>query len=72
MGVNICQRTGFLTRPEDLVKEPKTGLMVRRWEADPVHPQDYVRGKRETPRPDPSPEPGDTFLEPNDVTAESL
>jgi len=72
VGDNICMRTGFLTRPGDLVKEAKTGLMVARSEADQPHPQDHVRGRPERTPPDPSPEPEDVFLTANQITRESL
>lgn len=69
----ICDRCGFKKRNYELRKE-WTGLLVCRdtcWE--PRHPQDFVRGVADRQAiPDPRPEPDDVFLDPGDVTAESL
>jgi hypothetical protein len=73
----ICDRCGFKYRHSQLRLE-WTGLMVCSgpdtngcWE--PRHPQDFVRGvKDQQSFPNPRPEPADVFLEPTEVTAESL
>lgn len=39
----ICQRTGKVMRRSEAVVDPYSGLLVHRDEADPKHPQDYVR-----------------------------
>jgi hypothetical protein len=69
---NICMRSGLKTRPSELYRE-WTGLMVRREDLDPRHPQDFVRARKDDQTvPNPRPEPTDIFLDSNEVTRESL
>lgn len=68
----ICDRSGFKVRMSDTRKE-WTGLRVRKEDWEPRHPQDYVRAVKDDQRvPDARPEPADTFLEANEVTADDL
>lgn len=68
----IDDRTGFEIRAPFSARE-WTGLVVRDGTQDPKHPQEYVRGVRDYQAPpDPSPEPNDTFLSPNQITADDL
>jgi len=68
-----CDRCARKRRHYDTVKE-WTGLIVCvDGCVDPRHPQDFLRGVADRQRvPDPRPEPPDVFLEPNEVTPESL
>lgn len=67
-----CDRCGFDFRLPQLRKE-WTGLKVCSTCFDYRHPQDFVRGvpDRQAVR-DPRPEPEPVFLNPGDVTPESL
>jgi hypothetical protein len=68
----VCDRTGFVVYASDTVKE-WTGLRVRRESAEQRHPQDHVKGRIDRQGvPDARPRPADVFLEPGDVTADSL
>lgn len=68
----ICDVCGFKLRStETRLRWDKLRVCEKDWE--PRHPQDFVRGKRDRQRvPNPRPEATDTFLEVNDVTADSL
>lgn len=66
----IDDRTGFKVRLRDLRKE-WTGYRVD--DPDRRNPQEFVRGRAERISvPDPRPEPADTFVSTNEVTAEDL
>lgn len=68
----ICDRTGFKVPAGTLVKE-WNGAMVRPESWEPRHPQDFVRGRTETPKGSPRPEPTDTFIADNaQVSASDL
>lgn len=68
----ICDVCGFKTRASDSRKR-WDGLRVCKPDWEPRHPQDFVRGNRDRQTvPDARPEPTDTFLNENDVTASSL
>ncbi len=68
----IDDRTGAKKRLVD-AKQEWTGKLVHSDEWEPRHAQDIVRGRRQkTPAPNPSPEPSDSFLAVNDVTASDL
>lgn len=69
----ICQRTGFKVRISDTVIEPRTRLRVHKDHADPIHPQDHIRAKRDKQvfRKAVS-EPADVFLALNEVTEDSF
>ncbi len=69
----ICDRTGFKVKASQTRKE-WNGLLVRVEDWEERHPQDFVRSIREKQFvDDPRPEPvEDTFVGPNDVTAEDL
>lgn len=69
---NISMRSGFRVDPRYLVREWRTGLMVPIDEMDEPHPQDFVRGIPERVRANPRPEPADTFLTANQITAADL
>jgi hypothetical protein len=57
----IDDRTGFAVRTERTSKE-WDGTIVAREDAEPRHPQDFVRARRDNMRvPDPRPEPADQF-----------
>lgn len=60
----ICDRSGFRVPVGELVKE-WNGLMVRRKDWEPRHPQDFVRGRTETHKGSPRPEQVDTFIADN-------
>lgn len=62
-----CDRSGFVVRMSDTVKEPKTNLRVARRFADPVNPLDTLRAipDRQMVR-DARPEPPDSFIDPED------
>jgi hypothetical protein len=63
----ICQRTGFVMRRSEAVKDAY-GYIVHRDHADPKHPQEQSRAVRIENVPTfISPEPTDTFLGANDV-----
>lgn len=68
-----CQRTGFKVRRSETVIEPRTRLRVLRDHADPEHPLDHIRAKRDTQvfRGNVS-EGEDRFLGTNEVTVASL
>lgn len=67
-----CDRTGFKIRASASKREWQ-GRVVREQDWEPRHPQDFVRGKRDEQRvPFYSLEGTDTFLDPNDVTEDSL
>lgn len=68
----ICDVCGFKLRStETRVRWDKLRVCEKDWE--PRHPQDFVRGKKDRQRvPNPRPEAPDTFINPNDVTADSL
>lgn len=61
----ICDRTGFKVLPGTLVKE-WNGAMVRPKSWEPRHPQDFVRGRTESPKGSPRPEPADVFIADDD------
>lgn len=68
----ICDVCGFKARASDSRKR-WDGLRVCKPDWEPRHPQDFVRGQRDRQTvPDARPEPTDTFLNENDVTASSL
>ena len=69
----LCQRTGFKVRKSEVVVEPRTRLRVLRDHADPEHPQDHIRAKRDAQvfRGNIS-EPEDRFLSINEITRASL
>jgi len=68
----ICDVCGFKLRStETRVRWDKLRVCEKDWE--PRHPQDFVRGKKDRQRvPNPRPEAPDTFINPNDVTADNL
>ena len=45
-----CDRCGFAYRQSDMRKE-WTGAVVCKWDYEPRHPQDFVRGLRDRLRP---------------------
>src|SRR4051812_44222211 len=58
----ISMRSGFRVSPSQLTRE-WTGLMVARSEADPRHPQEFVKGRVDRQSvPNPKPEATDVFL----------
>lgn len=60
----IDDRTGFKVRADRTVKE-WDGTIVAREDFEARHPQDFVRGRRDTMAvPDPRPEPADVFQYP--------
>ena len=68
----ICDRSGFKVKASETVME-WTGLIVRKEDFEPRHPQDFVRGKADNQAvPHARPEADDTFLGANDVTQSSL
>lgn len=40
--VGYCQRTGKKVLYEDLIEDPRTGLLVEKGWDDPIHPQEYL------------------------------
>lgn len=68
----ICDQTGFKVRRSQVVKQ-WDGLLVRRDQHDPRHPQELVKAKvdRVTVS-DPRPRKTDVFLEVGDVTGDDL
>jgi hypothetical protein len=63
----ICQRTGFVMRRSEAVRDPY-GFIVHKDHADPRHPQENLPPPRVERVPTfISPEPEDTFLGANDV-----
>ena len=72
-GYVLCQRTGFKVRRRDTVVESRTRLRVHRDYADPEHPQDHIRVKRDNQSfRGRVPEPPDVFLTTNQVKARDL
>lgn len=69
----ICDRCGFVFEHAQLRRE-WTGLMVCQDDFDRRHPQEFVRGVRDSQgiRPNMRPEPEDVFLNPGDVTPDDL
>lgn len=68
--LGICDRCGFKFRLKELRKE-WTGLMVCKDDYDPRHPQDFVKGVKESGGvKDARPEPTDKFV--GTVTADDL
>ena len=69
----LCQRSGFKVRLSDTIIEPRTRLQVLRSWADPEHPQDRIRAKRDKQvfRRNTSEGP-DRFLAVNEITAADL
>lgn len=68
----ICDECGFKVRVSETRKR-WDGLRVCLKDWEPRHPQDLVRGRHDRQRVATSrPEPPDTFLEINDVTADDL
>lgn len=64
--------SGFKIRASESVKQ-WNGLRVHRDWAEQRNPQDFVRAVIDQQRvPDPRPEAPDRFLEPNEVTPDSL
>ena len=68
----ICDVCGFKLRAsETRTRWDNLRVCDKDWESR--HPQDFVRGKRDRQRvPNARPEATDTFLNENDVTADSL
>ena len=66
----ICDRTGFKV-PAGTLRKEWNGLMVRPESWEPRHPQDFVRGHTETPRPSPRPEQVNDFIQDNDQVSAS-
>lgn len=67
-----CDLSGFDCKASETVLR-WDGLRVLRRFSEERHPQDFVRGVRDNPAvPWTRPEQPDTFLEPGDVTPESL
>lgn len=68
----VCDRTGFTVYASDTVKE-WNGLRVRRQSFEHRQPQDFVKGREDRQAvPDARPRTEDVFLDPGDVTVESL
>jgi hypothetical protein len=68
----ICDVTGFKIRRSEAVRT-WDGLLVRRDQADPRHPQEFVRARADLQAvPEPRPQPADYFLTENEVTPDSL
>ena len=68
----ICDVCGYKIRHSESRKR-WDGLRVCEKDWEPRHPQDFVRGKRDRQAVrDARPEPADTFLNDNDVTAADL
>jgi hypothetical protein len=62
--LRVCDRSGFTVWASDTVKE-WSGLIVCKGFAEPRHPQDYLRARREDMRvPDARPEPAAQFTGP--------
>jgi hypothetical protein len=68
---DICDRSGFRVKAGKLI-EDWGGIMVRPEDYDGRHPQELVRGIVERPSEQLSPEPEDTFLSTNQVSASDL
>lgn len=68
----ICDVCGFKVRAsETRMRWDNLRVCSKDWE--PRHSQDFVKGRKDKQAvPNARPERPDTFLEPNDVTAESL
>lgn len=70
--LRICDLSGTVVRASNTVKL-WNGLIVRRDWYEARNPQDFVRGVSDHQIvPDPRPEAPDTFLSPNQVTADDL
>lgn len=68
----ICDRSGFKVKASDTVRE-WNGQIVKREFAEPRHPQDFVRGRKDQQTVHmPRPEAPDSFLNPGDVTKDDL
>lgn len=69
-----CDRSGLKVKRSEC-RMQWDGLLVRKEDWEPRHPQDFVRGKRDRQSPPPgmvSPEAEDVFLDAGDVTQDDL
>jgi hypothetical protein len=68
----VCDRSGFECMASETVLT-WDGLRVLKRFAEPRHPQDFLKGVKDNPSvPWTRPEQPDVFLDPGDVTPESL
>lgn len=68
----ICDRSGFKVKASETMRT-WDGLIVRKEDWEPRHPQDFVRGRKDHQNvPHARPEATDTFLNPNEVNPGDL
>ena len=68
----MCQRSSEKCYRSECVVEHKTGLLVKKHRANPIHPLDTPVKIHPEPKLRTSPMPEPTFLNPGDVTPENV